>query len=164
MNEAVSAVLEALKALTIPFEYAEHPRVSSIEECHIAEELLGALVPRNYFLCPRNRAGFYLLTADPANAFRTSSVSKQAGASRLSFAPEEDLNVLLHTHAGAVSPLGIMHDVNQRVKFLFDRNLLTREYLVFHPLENTASVRLRTSDLLYKFMPAYSHDVTFIDM
>lgn len=159
----MTAVDEALAFLTehgIEYELAEHERVSSIEECALPMKLLHALMPRNYFLCPRNQCTIYLLAAHPDSVFRTSSVSRQAGASRLSFAPEEKISELLHTFAGAVSPLGLIYDPEKKIRLLWDKRLISEEQLLFHPLINTMSVKVRQTELL----TALNREITYIDM
>lgn len=157
---AVDEVLAFLEAHGITYELARHERVSSIDECALPMKLLHALMPRNYFLCPRNQSTFYLLAAHPDSVFRTSSVSRQAGASRLSFAPEEKLHELLHTFAGAVSPLGLIYDREKKIRLLWDRRLLSESRLLFHPLDNTMSVKVAAAELLR----ALDREITYIDM
>lgn len=157
---AVDEVLAFLEAHGITYELARHERVSSIEECALPMKLLHALMPRNYFLCPRNQSTFYLLAAHPDSVFCTSSVSRQAGASRLSFAPEEKLHELLHTFAGAVSPLGLIYDREKKIRLLWDRRLLSESRLLFHPLDNTMSVKVAAAELLR----ALDREITYIDM
>ena len=142
MTQSESEALAYLTEHGIPFTRAEHERVSAISECKVAEALLGALMPRNLFLTPRAKSAYYLLIAHPESAFRTSSVSRQAGSSRLSFADEADLSAILHTHPGAVSPLGFIFESAKDVRLLVDERLLSEEALLFHPLENTSSVKL----------------------
>lgn len=160
MTEDTLLALRFLDEHGVDYEMTEHERVSSIEECALPMKLLHALMPRNYFLCPRNQSSFYLLVAHPDSVFRTSSVSRQAGASRLSFAPEEKITALLHTYAGAVSPLGLIFDTQQSVRLLWDKKLADHEYLLFHPLDNTKTLKLRQSELL----SALKCDITYIDM
>ena len=160
MTQTTDSVFRFLAEHGIAYELAEHQRVSSIEECALPMKLLDGLMPRNYFLCPRNQSGFYLLVAHPDSLFRTSSVSHQAGASRLSFAPEEKIGELLHTYAGAVSPLGLIFDTEQKVHLLWDKKLINEEYLLFHPLDNTMTVKVKQRELF----SALNRDITYIDM
>lgn len=164
MTDAEKSAYAFLDGLGIAYRALAHERVSAIEECLPIAERLGGVVPRNYFLAPRNQSEFYLLLAHPDSVFRTSRVSRQAGASRLMFAPEDALLKLLHTHPGAVSPLGLMFESARDVRLLVDRRLLDEETLVFHPLENTASVALRGADFFGTFLRAVHRTYTPIDM
>ncbi|MBQ3079659.1 MAG: hypothetical protein IJC48_06660 [Clostridia bacterium] len=164
MTDSEKRVYRHLAEHRLTYRIAAHKRVSAISECVIAEKLLGGVMPRNLFLSPRNESHFYLLIAHPESVFRTSSVSRQAGASRLSFGSEEALGRLLHTHSGAVSPLGLIFDEDRRVTLLVDRKLLTENALIFHPLENTASVRMEKDVFFHGFLSSVSRDFTVIDM
>lgn len=164
MTDTEAEVYAFLDKAGIEYECARHERVSSIAECALPERLLNALMPRNLFLCPRNKTGYYLLIAHPGSVFRTSSVSKQAGASRLSFADDEALGTLLHTFPGAVSPLGLMYESAKDVHLLIDRRLFDEEYLLFHPLDNTASVKLKTEDLIQKFLSACRQEYRIVEL
>ncbi|MBR4235755.1 MAG: prolyl-tRNA synthetase associated domain-containing protein [Clostridia bacterium] len=157
-------VLARLDALGISYTLARHAAVSTIAECALPEKLLGALMPRNLFLCPRTRAHFCLLTAHPASVFRTGSISRQANSSRLSFAGAEDMAALLGTFPGAVSPLGLMFDTDRRVELLLDKRLAGEKELLFHPLDNTATLRLTLDSLLNVFLPACGHGVRYVEM
>ena len=164
MTEAEQAVYAYLHSHDIPYESAAHERVHAISECVIAEELLGARMPRNLFLTPRNQSAFYLLIAHPDSAFKTSSVSKQAGASRLSFADDEALMRILHTHPGAVSPMGLIFESAKDVRFLVDRRLLNEDALLFHPLENTSSLKLTKEAFFEKFLVSLGRSYLPVDM
>lgn len=164
MTEAEKAALGYLDAHGIPYERAEHERVSAISECVLPERILGALMPRNLFLTPRTKSAYYLLIAHPDSVFRTSSVSRQAGSSRLSFADEEALKELLHTHPGAVSPLGLIFDTQNQVRLLIDRKLLTEPALLFHPLDNTSSVKLTHDGFFTCFLGTLFRGYTPVDM
>ena len=54
MTESEKAALDFLSEHEIPYERAEHERVSAISECKLPERLLSALMPRNLFLTPRS--------------------------------------------------------------------------------------------------------------
>lgn len=164
MTDAEKSVYAFLDGLAIPYRTLTHARVSAIEECLPIAQRLGGVVPRNCFLAPRNQSAYYLLLAHPDSVFRTSSVSRQAGASRLMFAPEDALLRLLHTHPGAVSPLGLLFESARDVRLLVDRRLLDEDVLVFHPLENTASVAMRGADFFGAFLGALHKDYTPVDM
>ena len=155
-------VLASLDGLNIKYELARHEKVKSIAECAVCEKLLGALMPRNIFLCTKNQSVFCLLVAHPESIFRTSSVSKQAGTSRLSFAPEEKISLLLNTYSGAVSPLGLMFDFEHKVRLLMDERLKDEEFLLFHPLDNTMSVKIQTNDLIKTVIPYFGHKTEWV--
>ena len=153
----LAACLEALDALFIPYELVRHAPLDTMEKCREAERLLNVTVPRNIFLCTSNQKQLALLTLSADAPFRTAVISPQAGLSRLSFAPEGLIGPFLGCYAGAVSPLGLMYDREGRVRFLLDEALLQRKHLGFHPLDNTATVKIETEAFINVFLPSTGH-------
>ena len=67
----------------------------------------------------------------------------------LRFASENDLMDILGLIPGAVTPLGILNDEERKVQVFLDREFLEgRKLIGVHPNENTATVWLKTEDLL----------------
>ena len=58
---------------------------------------------------------------------------------------------------GSLSVLGLMNDKENRVQLLIDEDVLRGEYFGCHPCINTSSLRLKTSDLVEKIIPAMGH-------
>ena len=150
-------VLAALGALGIPYELLEHAPVHTMEDCKAAEEALGGVMPKNLFLTPRNHASHHLLIARAEAPFRTSRISRQLGVSRLSFATAEDLEQLLGVQPGSASVLGLLNDTEHRVTLVLDRAVAESRWFGCHPCRNTSSLRLRTEDVLEKFLPHTGH-------
>ena len=100
---------------------------------------------------------FYLLLMPGEKKFKTKELSKQIGSARLSFAPEEFMEEYLHISPGAVSVMGLMNDKENRVNLLIDEDVLKEEFLGCHPCVNTASLKLRTKEVLSKFLPFVGH-------
>ena len=157
-------ILEGLNRLGIRYELAEHPSLHTMEECALAERMLGGVMPKNLFLRPRRQEEFYLCVARPDAPFRTSSVSKQAGASRLGFASEDELMRLMRTRAGSTSPLGLLFEEAKDVRLLMDEGLRDVGKLIFHPCDNHYSVALSSGDFFGKLLPALGRTITWVKM
>ncbi len=128
------------------------------------EALDGAVICKNLFLCNRQRTRFYLLMMPGDKVFRTKELSAQIGSSRLSFGEAVYMEKYLHTSPGSVSVMGLLHDTEGRVQLLMDRDILRGAFLGCHPCMNTSSIRLRTEDLLKKFLPAVGHTPVYVDL
>ena len=50
-----------------------------------------------------------------------------------------------------------MNDTENQVQLLVDADVLEGEYLGCHPCINTSSLKIRTSDLIAKIIPALKH-------
>ena len=80
------------------------------------------------------------------------------------FAPEELLWELLHCTPGSATILGLMNDTDHQVRLLIEREVYEAEYLSCHPCICTSSLKLKTADVLEKFLPYTGHDVTVVDL
>ena len=163
-DEVENRVYECLARLDIPFTRVDHEAAFTMEDCVAIGEALDVSICKNLLLTPRNRSAFYLLCLPAENSFSTKDFSKLIGSSRLSFATEEDLIGLLGCHAGSASILGLMNDTEHRVTLAIDRTVAEDEWFGCHPCENTSSLRLKTCDVLEKFLPATGHEAVIVDL
>lgn len=153
------AVYDLLDQLGISFERTDHEAAFTMEACEAIDRVLApAVICKNLFLCNSQKTKFYLLMIREDKKFKTKDISKQINSARLSFAPEEFMEQFLKIKPGAVSVMGLMNDVDNRVQLLIDRDVLTEEYFGCHPCVNTSSLRLRMADVRDVFLPAVHHD------
>ena len=96
--------------------------------------------------------------------FKTSVLSKQIGSSRLSFAGAQYMEKYLDITPGSLSVLGLMNDQENHVRLLVDEDILKGEFFGCHPCINTSSLRLKTSDLLEKIIPAMAHEPRIVTL
>lgn len=163
-TEAELSTYGLLEALGIPYVRLDHDETPSIEACGEVEKRLGIEIVKNLFLCNRQMTSFYLLMMPGRKEFRTKDLSGQINSSRLSFASAESMMELLGTRPGSASVLGLMNDAQRRVKLLIDRDILKNEYFGCHPCANTSSLKVRTADIIEKFLPHTGHDAVFVDL
>lgn len=150
-------VYDFLDKLQIPYEGVDHDIANTIEDCREIEKELQIGVCKNLFLCNRQKTTFFLLMMPGDKHFETKVLSHQLGVSRLSFAESQYMEEFLDITPGSVSVLGLMNDVEEQVDLLVDADLLKEEFLGCHPCINTSSLKLRTSDILQKFVKATGH-------
>ena len=163
-SDVENRVYESLARLEIPFTRVDHEAAFTMEDCAAISEALEVHICKNLLLTPRNRSAFYLLCLPAEKPFSTKDFSKLIGSSRLSFATEEDLVALLGCHAGSASVLGLMNDTEHRVTLAIDRAVAEDEWFGCHPCKNTSSLRLKTRDVLEKFLPATGHEAVIVDL
>ncbi len=163
-SDVENRVYESLARLEIPFTRVDHEAAFTMEDCAAISAALEVHICKNLLLTPRNRSAFYLLCLPAEKPFSTKNFSKLIGSSRLSFATEEDLVALLGCHAGSASVLGLMNDTEHRVTLAIDRAVAEDEWFGCHPCKNTSSLRLKTRDVLEKFLPATGHEAVIVDL
>ena len=158
------AVYELLEKLEIPYLRLDHEVTASIEDCHNVDQLLGIHICKNLFLCNTQKTDFYLLMMPGEKKFKTKELSSQIGSARLSFAGPEFMEEFLDITPGSVSVMGLMNDHDGRVRLLIDQDVLKDEYMGCHPCINTSSLKIKTCDMLEKFLPYVQHDYTVVEL
>ena len=128
-----------LKEKGIPFRWVEHKAVYTIEEMETA---------KNLFLRDQKGKNHFLVVIRADKQANLKELGEKLGGVRLSFASEERLEKYLGLKKGAVTPLGILNDTACAVKVFLDKDFLEKEEIGVHPNDNTASVYLKTADLM----------------
>ncbi len=153
-----------LDQLEIPYQRLDHEPLPTIDACHEVDALLDIDICKNLFLCNAQKTKFYLLLLPGRKKFRTASLSKQIGSSRLSFADAEFMIQFLDITPGSVSVLGLMNDKEQNVQLLIDKDVLSYEFFGCHPCINTSSLKIKTTDLIDRILPAINHNFILVDL
>ena len=150
-------VYDLLDKLGISYEGVDHDFADTIEDCEDIDKALNTKVCKNLFLRNRQKTTFFLLMMPGDKQFVTKDLSHQLGISRLSFAEPEYMEEFLDITPGSVSVLGLMNDEEEAVDLLIDEDLLKNEYIGCHPCINSSSLKIRTEDILKKFLKATGH-------
>ncbi len=157
-------VYDLLDSLHIPYERTDHQAAMTMEDCQEIDRILEVVICKNLFLCNRQHTHFYLLMMPGDKTFKTRDLSGQLGTSRLSFAEPEYMLEFLDITPGAVSVMGLMNDREKHVQLLIDRDILSGELMGCHPCVNTSSLRMKTKDILDRFLPAVGHAPIVVDL
>ena len=70
----------------------------------------------------------------------------------------------LDIHPGSVSIMGLMNDSQRRVQLVMDRPIAESLEVGCHPCVSTASLKLKTKDIVERFLPAVEHTVIVVDL
>lgn len=162
--EAEVAVYDFLDKAGVDYITLTHPAAFTMEDCEAVRRDIGAPVFKNLFLTNRQQTDFYLLMIPADKPFKTKYLSSQLGCARLSFASAEAMEKYLHIRPGAVSPLGLIHDTECKVRLIIDSDLQSTTRYACHPCVNTASVALPLTELLEKVIPLTGHDYTWVTL
>lgn len=153
-----------LDSLGIIYERVDHESAMTMEICEQIDKVLGAATCKNLFLTNRQQTNFYLLLMPGDKPFKTKDISAQIGSARLSFASYEQMEKYLGTTPGSASVLGLMNDSDCEVRLLVDKDVLKPEYFGCHPCINTSSLKIKTSDVFEKIIPALKHTPEFVEL
>ena len=147
-----------LDELGIEFYYTDHEEeANTMEACREIDKILEVVICKNLFLCNRQKTAFYLLMMPGDKKFLTKELSSQINSARLSFAGEEYMEKFLDIKPGSVSIMGLMNDKENSVQLIIDEDVLKDEWIGCHPCVNTSSLKIRTKDIIEKFLPAVNH-------
>lgn len=157
-------VYDLLDSLGIEYERTDHEEANTMEACNEIDKVLDVIICKNLFLCNRQETQFYLLMMPGDKPFKTKDLSKQIGSARLSFGKAEYMEEYLDIKPGAVSIMGLMNDTEHHIQLLMDKPVAESEYLGCHPCVSTSSLKMKTKDILDKFLPAVGHEPVIIDL
>lgn len=157
-------VYDLLDSLGIEYLRADHEAAFTMEACQEVDRLMDCMMCKNLFLCNRQKTAFYLLLMPGDKVFKTKELSRQIGSARLSFAGEEEMQKYLDITPGSVSIMGLMNDHENQVRLLVDEDLLSSDSFGCHPCVNTSSLKMKTSDVFEKLLPAMHHEMTIVTL
>ncbi len=155
---------DLLDRLGMTYMRTDHAPATTMAVCNVIDAALDVLICKNLFLCNRQQTVFYLLMMPGDKPFKTKDLSAQLGVARLSFANEDFMEQLLGVAPGSVSIMALMNDTEKRVQLLIDADVLKDEFIGCHPCQNTSSIKLKTSELLEKFLPAVAHQPIIVTL
>ena len=153
---------DVLDQLGIPYERVDHQPVMTMEDCQRADDALGFPACKNLFLRNTQKTRFYLLMMPGDKKFKTKDLSHQLGIARLSFGEEEFMAEYLGVYPGSATVMGLIQDTGHKVNLVMDKEVAEGEYIVCHPCANTSSIKLKTKDVLEKFLPWTGHEPAFV--
>ena len=163
-SSAEEKVYDALDSLSISYERVDHGEAATIDKCLDVENVLGVKIVKNLFLCNTQKTKFYMLIMPGGKVFKTKDLSSQIGSARLSFGDADAMERLLGVFPGSMSIFGLLNDTENEVRLLIDRDVLSLESVGFHPCKNTSTLKVRTSDVLNKFVHYVKHEPTFVEL
>ncbi|MFR8078401.1 MAG: prolyl-tRNA synthetase associated domain-containing protein [Christensenellales bacterium] len=104
---------------------------------------------KNLFVRDDKKQQYYLMTVQGNKRVNLKEFRKKNNTRPLSFASEEELMAILGLFPGAVTPLGLLNDAEHKVQCFIDRAFLDAPGIIgVHPNDNTATVFLKTRDLI----------------
>lgn len=142
-------IYEYLKKRNIWYEITEHKAVYNMEELSEVELPYPEADAKNLFVRDDKKRNYYLITVQGSKRVNLKEFRRVNGTRPLSFASEEELKEYMNLLPGAVTPLGLLNDETHSIHFFLDKAFLEGPGLVgVHPNDNTATIWLKTVDLL----------------
>ncbi|MFX1594103.1 MAG: YbaK/EbsC family protein, partial [Promethearchaeota archaeon] len=101
---------------------------------------------KNLFLKNKKSGQLYLVTIPSEKRLDLNQFRKLIGAPKVRFAGQEELSEILGITAGAVSPINLVNDINNKVIFIVDKEVWNAELICCHPNVNTETLQISGSD------------------
>ncbi len=154
-------LIERLRNLGIEVPLLEHEAVYTVEEAKAVRGGLEGCHTKNLFVRNKKEA-MWLVTCLADRAVDLKWLGEHIGAGRLSFGSARRLLKYLGVTPGAVSPFAVVNDTERNVRIVLDREVLKREPINFHPLDNCMTVTIGATDFL-RFLEAERHSPQIIN-
>lgn len=161
LERKVYTILDQLK---IPYQRVDHEAAATMEECVEIDQYLGVEIRKNIFLCNQKKTSFFLVILPANKPFDTAAFAKKTGISHASFAPAEKMEELLGTSPGSATVMGLLNDEDDYVQLIIDKEVAESEWYGCNPGINTSHIKIKTKDLLNKFLPYTRHRAKVIDL
>lgn len=138
-----------LKQKNIWYEITKHKAVYNMKDLQDVDLPYPEGDAKNLFVRDDKKRNYYLITVKGTKKVDLKEFRHQNNTRPLSFVNEKELLELLNLKPGSVTPLGLLNDKEHKVEFFIDNELLEEQGIIgVHPNENTATVWLKTRDLI----------------
>ena len=137
-----------LKELNIEYLKIDHIPIYTIDEANNLDIENKEYIAKNLFVRDDKKRNYYLLVVKSNKKIDLNDLKNKINSRRLSFASEIDLEKYLKLKKGSVTPLGVLNDVERKVKIIIDEDILKEEIVGVHPNDNDATVFMKTKDLI----------------
>lgn len=155
-------VYETLDKLGIPFERVDTDPGLTMEDCLNIDAKIGTRIVKTIFLCNRQQTEFYIYVTTDEKPFVTKDFCRALGIPRVSFAPADKLEEITGVKVGATTILSAVLPSAKEVHLVMDRCVSENEWYACTDGTATCFLKLRTRDLLDKFIKSTEHEVAFI--
>ena len=139
-------IYNVLKELNIEYNEISHKAIATIEEAKLIEHNLEGIGTKTLFLKDKKK-NFYLLVLEENKKANLKELESFLQTKNLKFANPDNIKEILEIEPGAITPLAIINDHNNKTKVILDKDLNNSKILV-HPDTNTKTMSLNYIDLI----------------
>ena len=161
-TELQRTVYETFQNLGIPFGRVDTDPGLTMEDCLWIDEKIGCRIVKTLFLCNRQQTEFYLYVTTDDKPFVTREFCGKLGIPRVSFAGPEKLLEITGVEVGATTILSSILPQAAGAHLVMDKEITETEYFACTDGTPTCFVKILTSDLLGKYIPATGHRLIVI--
>ena len=134
----------------------------TMEDCQHIDAKIGVRIVKTVFLCNRQQTEFWLYVTSDDKPFVTREFCGALGIPRVSFASAEHLERLTGVKVGATTILSSILPEAKDVHLVMDRGVAENEWFACTDGTATCFVKIKTADLLKKYIPSTGHNLSII--
>ncbi len=113
---------------------------------------------KNIFMRDRRGKRHYLIIILSKKTIDIPKLAIELGENKkMGLASEDRLYKFLGLKPGSVTPFALINKSSKDVNVVLDKDILAHKYIHFHPLRNTATLKITTNDFR-KFLDKYSQN------
>lgn len=123
-----------------------HPAVFTVPEAKIHSSHIKGAHCKNLVLKNKKSGQIYLVTIPYDKSLDLKLFRKMISAPKVRFADQQDLSEVLGLTPGAVSPLGLINDHENKVIFWIEKKIWNADMICCHPNINTETLQIPRDD------------------
>ncbi|MFX1574594.1 MAG: prolyl-tRNA synthetase associated domain-containing protein [Promethearchaeota archaeon] len=131
-----------LKNHDIQYVLHTHPPVFTVPEARKHCSHIPGTHCKNLFLKNKKLGQFFLVTMPHDKRLDLNQFRRSINAPKVRFGSPEDLFELLGITPGAVSPIGLVNDIEDKVIFMVDENIWNAKEVCCHPNINNETLQI----------------------
>ncbi|MGH6736534.1 MAG: prolyl-tRNA synthetase associated domain-containing protein [Methyloceanibacter sp.] len=156
MHSDRATLFARLEELGIASITVEHAPMFTVAQSRDLRETIPGAHTKNLFLADKD-GNMVLVVAKEDTKVDLKALAVRLGHGRYSFAKPDLLKAVLGIEPGSVTPFALINDTARRLSVVVDQALMEHGQVNCHPLDNSATTRLATMDLM-RFIEACGHE------
>lgn len=156
-------VFEQLDQTGLAYRVIDHPAVFHVGD--EPPELANFPMTKNLLLKDRLTGQVYMVVMEGEKRLNIATLATQLSSTknRLQFVKFDEVEATVGVPPGHVSIFNLLNDEASAVRIVFDKALLGKAEIGFHPNVNTATVAMKPADVI-SFLAAHGHDPQIIKL
>jgi len=146
----------------IEYQLHNHKPLFTVDQSKDLRGKISGIHTKNLFLKDKKN-NFFLLSCIEDKKIDLKTLKTPLKAKNLSFASHSYLGEIMSLKPGAVSPFGLINDINKVVNFYLDKDIFDGSIVNFHPIENNATITMNI-DNFKKFINLINVKLNIIDL
>lgn len=163
-NGLQNRVYSTLAQLQIPYQRVDTDEAITMEDCVEINRKLQMEMVKTLFLCNRQKDDFYLFITKGDKPFRSKDFSTALDIPRVSFAPADLMETMLGTKIGAATVFSCLLDTQNKVRIVFDADVLKSEWYGCSDGTTTGYMKVHTDDIVHKLLSFSNHKPFVIEV